>query len=169
MSRANSILMSELSTDSYHQEASSPFEDAPAALLSPPATPSFYHRLVTDSWGLGILGWLVATLLLIALLIVFREYDQRALSQWSSRLSLNTIVAIVTQLAQMTLLLPIAEGISQLKWLWYCEKKPVEDMSYFQEGSTGPISSFILLFKHRASLFVWSICSASLVASYTSN
>ena len=97
----------------------------------------------------------MATLLLIALLIVFAKYDQKALSQWSSRLSLNTIIAVVTQLAQMTLLLPIAQGISQLKWLWYCEKKPVEDMSYFQEGSTGPVSSFILLFKHRASLFVW--------------
>lgn len=119
------------------------------------ANRSLYEHYVTDSWGMEILSWLVAALMLTILLIFLAAFDQKSLSQWHSRLSLNTIIAVLSQLVQACLLLPIARGISQLQWLWYRKNKPLADMSYFDEGSRGLIDSLLLLSKRYTSLLVW--------------
>ncbi|MDI1490434.1 MAG: hypothetical protein OHK93_001637 [Ramalina farinacea] len=119
------------------------------------AKSSLYDRFITDSWGLEFLGWLAATLILICLVILLAIFDNKPLVAWHSRLSLNTIIAIGTQFAQSALLLPISEGISQLKWLWYSKRRPLEDMPYFHLGSNRPISSLILLWQRRTNLLVW--------------
>ncbi|KAL8895346.1 MAG: hypothetical protein Q9207_008206 [Kuettlingeria erythrocarpa] len=93
--------------------------------------------------------------MLTILLVLLAKFDQRPLSRWHSRLSLNTIIAVLSQLAQACLLLPIARSISQLQWLWYRKQSPLADMSYFDEGSRGLIDSLLLLFKQYTSLLVW--------------
>lgn len=117
--------------------------------------PSLYNRYVTDSWGLEIAGWLAATLMLAVLVALLGKYNNHALSEWKSRLSLNTIIAVLSQLIQACLLLPIAKGISQLQWLWYREKRPLEDMAYFDDGSRGIFDSLVLLSKRYTSILVW--------------
>lgn len=77
--------------------------------------PSSYDCYITDLWGLEVAGWLTATLMLAVLLILLGMYNQHALSEGNSRLFLNTIIAILGQLIQACLLLPIAKGISPLQ------------------------------------------------------
>ncbi|KAL9099749.1 MAG: hypothetical protein Q9163_004794 [Psora crenata] len=117
--------------------------------------PSLYNRYVSDTWLLESLSCLVATVMLVALLSLLSIFDQKSLSDWHSKLTLNTIIAAVSQLVQMVLLVPIASSLSQLQWLWYRNRKPLKDISYFQDASTGLMSSLILLYKRRASLIVW--------------
>ena len=116
---------------------------------------SLYDRYILDSWWFEFLSWLLATVLLLALLILLGKFKGKSLSEWHSNLSLNTIIAVVSQLVQMVLLVPIASSISQLQWLWYRNRKPLKDISYFQDASTGLMSSLVLLYKRRASLIVW--------------
>ena len=145
--------------DSQYQPA--PLHDTPGEASIPTEARgsshkrSIYDRYVVDSWWLEFLSWLVATVLLLALLILLGHFNNKPLSEWHSKLSLNTIIAVVSQLVQMVLLVPIASSLSQLQWLWYRNRKPLKDISYFQEASTGLGSSLILLFKRRASLIVW--------------
>ncbi|KAI9704771.1 MAG: hypothetical protein M1836_006551 [Candelina mexicana] len=93
--------------------------------------------------------------MLLVLLILLSKYDGNPLSEWHSSLTPSTIIAVVTQLVQMALLFPIASSLSQLQWLWYRTKKPLKDISYFKDASTGLTSSLILLYRHHASLSVW--------------
>ena len=116
---------------------------------------SLYDRYVRDAWWFEFLSWLLATVMLLALLILLGKFNGKALSEWHSNLTLNTIIAVVSQLVQMVLLVPIASSISQLQWLWYRNRKPLKDISYFQDASTGLMSSLVLLYKRRASLIVW--------------
>ncbi|KAL8744604.1 MAG: hypothetical protein Q9184_007981, partial [Pyrenodesmia sp. 2 TL-2023] len=119
------------------------------------ANRSLLERYVTDSCGMEILNWLVAALTLTVLLILLATFNQRSLSQWHSRLSLNIIIAVLSQLVQACLLLPIARGISQLQWLWYRQNRLLADMSYFDEGGRGLIDSLLLLSKRYKSVVVW--------------
>lgn len=98
--------------------------------------------------------------MLLALLILLGKFNGKSLSEWHSNLTLNTIIAVLSQLVQMVVLVPIASSLSQLQWLWYYNRKPLKDISYFQDASTGLMSSLVLLFKRRASLIVWlgAIC-----------
>ena len=87
--------------------------------------------------------------MLVIVLVIFAVFDGKSLDHWHSGLTLNTITSVLRQIAQMALLVPIAEGISQLKWLWFTTKKPIADIQDFDEGSRGPIDSVLLLWKRR--------------------
>ena len=119
---------------------------------------SLSHRLrryFQDSWALEFLSWLAATVMLLALLILLGTFNGKSLRQWHSNLSLNTIIAVVSQLMQMVLMVPIASTLCQLQWLWYRDRKPLKDFAYFGDASTGPWDSLVLLYKHYTSLIVW--------------
>ena len=161
LSTSNSILMSDFSTrrDSRYQAA--PLHDSPEEESTPVEArglshlPSLYDRYISDSWWFEFLSWLAATVILLALLILLSKFNKRSLSDWHSNLSLNTVIAVLSQLVQMILMVPIASSLSQLQWLWYRNRKPLKDISYFQDASTGLMSSLVLLYKRRASLIVW--------------
>ena len=160
-SESNPILLSNFTSrrDLHYQAA--PLHDTPDGNSTPAEAPglshklSMYDRYILDSWWFEFLSWLVATVMLLALLILLGEFNNNSLSDWHSKLSLNTIIAVVSQLVQMVLLVPIASSLSQLQWLWYRDRKPLKDISYFQDASTGPMSSLVLLYKRYASLIVW--------------
>ena len=161
LSDSNPIFLSDLtkSHDSHYQTAplhDTPEEDSTSAEAPGLSRkPSLYDRYILDSWWFEFSSWLLATVMLLALLILLGKFKGKSLSEWHSKLSLNTIIAVVTQLVQMVLLVPIASSLSQLQWLWYRDRKPLRDISYFQDASTGLMSSFVLLYKRHASLIVW--------------
>ena len=160
LSESNPILLSNFEDrhDSHH---AAPLHDHPdedsASVEARGASHkvSLYDRYISDSWWFEFLSWLLATVMLLALLILLGKFKGKSLSEWHSNLSLNTIIAVISQLVQMVLLVPIASSISQLQWLWYRNRKPLKDISYFQEASTGLMSSLVLLCKRRTSLIVW--------------
>lgn len=117
--------------------------------------PSIYQRLFTGSWALEICSWLVATLVLVALRVLLRQFDSKSLSQWPSRLSKNTIIEALSQLAQGCSLVLTVSGLSQLQWLWYRLEKPLKHISCFEEGSRGVIQSIVPLFKQSMSVVIW--------------
>ena len=161
LNESSSISMSDFpsSRDTHYQAA--PLHDtqeegfAPAGARRRSPLLSLYDRHIGDSWWLEFLSWLAATVMLLVLLILLAKFDKKPLSAWHSKLTPNTIIAAVSQLVQMVILVPIASSLSQLKWLWYRERKPLEDIAYFQDASTGLMSSLILLYKRYASLIVW--------------
>ena len=164
VSGSNPILLSPFSSsrDSHHQAALLPNtlenDSVPAESRGLSHEPSIYDRYIayiSDSWWLEFISWLMATGMLLALLILLGKFNGKSLSEWHSKLTLNTIIAVVSQLVQMVLLVPIASSLSQLQWLWYRNRKPLKDISYFQEAGTGLVSSVVLLYKRHASLIVW--------------
>ncbi len=161
LGESKSIFLSDFTSHHDSQYQPAPLHDTPEEGSIPTEARgsshkrSIYDRYILDSWWLEVLSWLVATVLLLALLILLGHFNKKPLSEWHSKLSLNTIIAVVSQLVQMVLLVPIASSLSQLQWLWYRNRKPLKDISYFQEASTGLGSSLVLLFKRRASLIVW--------------
>ena len=158
VSESNSTLLSTFATthDSHYQAAHLPDNlDDDSAPTDVRGLSSIYDRYISDSWWFEFLSWLAATVMLLALLIVFGKFDGKSLSDWHSKLTLNTIIAVLSQLVQMVLLVPIASSLSQLQWLWYRDRKPLKDISYFEDAGTGFVSSMVLLYKRRASLIVW--------------
>ncbi|MCJ1475704.1 hypothetical protein MMC13_004367 [Lambiella insularis] len=128
---------------------------APAKARGLSPRPSIYDRYFQDSWWLEFLSWLAATVMLLALLVLLAKFNGKSLSEWHSNLSLNTIIAVVSQLVQAVLIVPIGSCLSQLQWLWYRNKKPLKDFSYFGDASSGLWGSLVLLYKRYASLIVW--------------
>ena len=108
--------------------------------------PSLRTRLVQNSWALEILAWLLGAVTLAILIIVLASFNKKPLSHWHSSVSVNTLVNALTTTASTALIFPIASSIAQLRWIWLRKKERV--VADFDSFGTGPIDTFIMVFKH---------------------
>lgn len=106
-------------------------------------------RTVTNSWSFEIFSWLLATVSTVILLIVLATFRHRPVSHWHSNVSLNTVVNVVSQIAQTAILVPVAACISQLKWLWARKDAKLLDIEDINDARGGLFSSLFLLRKRR--------------------
>ena len=104
-------------------------------------------------WELGSL--LVSTASVGAIIVVMMHYDNEPLPSWKYGLTINGLISILAVLAKSSLILPIAEAISQLKWHWYWkQKRPILDFQVLDAASRGPWGCFVLLLRPRQWSFV---------------
>lgn len=74
------------------------------------------------------------------------KYDNKPLPTWSYGLTINGVISILAVVAKASMILPIAEAISQLKWHWYWGRpRPIMDFQVFDAASRGPWGCIQLL------------------------
>ena len=111
---------------------------------------SFPDRIFTKTWALELLCWFLALISLLVIIIVVGVFNGQPLQNWHSGLTLNTLINVVSQIAQTAVFVPIASSISQLKWIWFGkgEKRAIGDIEPFDKASRGPIDSLRLILNH---------------------
>ncbi|KAF7193286.1 hypothetical protein HII31_05380 [Pseudocercospora fuligena] len=118
---------------------------APRPRRGPAATLSLWW------WEIGALALGLASF--VSIIVVLLVYDNKTLATWGVPISINAVVSILTALFKESLALPIAEGISQLKWLHFSKSaRSLVDMETFDRASRGPWGSILLIgrqFAHK--------------------
>lgn len=124
-----------------------------------PSSPEVRERTSTTAWS-GILnfGWwweiggvllgIACTCLTIGVLSVM---NGRALATWKLPIQPNSVVAVFSAIARSALLVPIAECLSQLKWIYFDNSQPraLSQLQAFDDASRGPWGSMVLFWKTR--------------------
>lgn len=110
-----------------------------------------WERNMTLVWSIEIASLVLAFVSFVAIIITLLMHQNRPLPHWPSLISINTLIAIFTSVMRASMLLPVAEGISQLKWLWFHHAHPLIDLEGFDLASRGPWGCLLLLFKHPKS------------------
>lgn len=97
-------------------------------------------------WLWESLSIAVATLAITAIVITLILRRDRPLPDWPSAITINALIAVFTAIFKACLLMPITEGIGQLKWLWYQKPRPLRYMEQWDLASRGtsPSSCFLL-------------------------
>lgn len=99
------------------------------------------------SWAPETSCCLLTVMILVALAVVLSMYDRKPLPQWPLGLTLNTIVALLATLCRSLIVIPIAEGISQLKWNWFAvHQRSIRSLYIFDQASRGPWGALRLIF-----------------------
>lgn len=104
--------------------------------------------------GLSVLASCLITVGLYVLLARFDDHEAPhfgAVSEWG--ITLNTIVAIMVNIAVAASISVVVECISQLKWLWFSEQpRSLADIQVFDEASRGLFGSLKLIWgiRHRS-------------------
>lgn len=119
---------------------------------------NYIHRL----WMWEILSIAMAALALVAIVITLVLHKDRSLPKWPSAITINALIAVFTAVFKACLMMPIAEGIGQLKWLWYQKSRPLRRIEHWDLASRGrsshlrsyrphnnPLHSFICLSEVR--------------------
>lgn len=95
------------------------------------------NNSIQQLWLWELLSIAVAALALVAIVIVLVLRRDRPLPKWPSAISINALIAVFTAIFKACLLMPIAEGIGQLRWLWYQKSRPLRYMEQWDLASRG--------------------------------
>lgn len=102
------------------------------------------------AWTKEIVWCIVSVILVVVLVITLAQYDNKELPKWKMGLTLNTVIAIIATVCRSAMVVPVAEGLSQLKWNWFVtQERPLKDIRTFDQASRGPWSAIALIGKMR--------------------
>ncbi|KAF9876617.1 hypothetical protein CkaCkLH20_06025 [Colletotrichum karsti] len=105
------------------------------------------HETIWSAWWLEMLSSLLALGCIISIAIILFLYDEKPLPDWPALISVNSLTAIFTAVFKAALIMPIAEGLGQLKWNWFQQKHKLSDVVVFDDASRGPWGSLVLIAK----------------------
>jgi hypothetical protein len=137
----------------YSQNINSPPQHVDAASEKPPASGGkkghTIDRVVLTYWLFEVLCGMLSLACLIAITVVLYAFDNRPVPTWRYGITLNTIVSLLASVATFSLIVPITAGLSQLKWLWFREKRSLADFQILENASRGPAGSISLLLRWK--------------------
>lgn len=116
---------------------------------SPSRLSRWIRDWVTDWWGAEIACWIIASISLIAIVIVLESHKSKPLPEWPFQITINSLISVFATIGQMAMMKPVVECISQLKWLWLVRKEKLAHFQIFDDASRGPTGSLLLLGKVR--------------------
>ena len=89
-----------------------------------------------------------------ALIIILWRADGHAPPDMHLGVTLNTVLAFLSSLAKVSFLVPIVEGLGQLKWMWFLspKHKPLIDIQVFDNATRGGFGGLKLLFRFKGYL-----------------
>ncbi|OBR10854.1 Carboxylic ester hydrolase [Colletotrichum higginsianum IMI 349063] len=105
------------------------------------------NETIWDAWWLETLSSLLALGCIIAIVVILSLHQGKPLPDWPALISVNSLTAIFTAVFKASLILPIAEGLGQLKWNWFHRPQKLADVALFDNASRGPWGSLLLIIK----------------------
>lgn len=118
------------------------------------STPCKFSRMrylrMGEHWlpEIASLGFAVLDFVAIVALLVTRQ--DKPQPKWPSFLNINSVLSIFTTLFRAAILFPVAEGITELKWVWFAQTRPLRDIDRFEAASKSPWGALKLLWKRSA-------------------
>lgn len=132
-------------------ESKEPYTTTTAPLSPPPVyeKPGFGARLqefMNTFWVYEIIASLVSLAMIAAIFGVLHHYNGWDVDLWDYSWSLGSLIGLLATISQVAMAVPLASGISQLKWTWYKNSQKLTDLDKFEQSSRGPFGSVRLLF-----------------------
>jgi hypothetical protein len=100
-------------------------------------------------WWVELLAAALFVLDFSILVAILSAYQGKPLPKWPLDLSFNTALSVLGAVFRGPVLFIAAEGIGQLKWQWLSKKRPLSDISYYDDATRGPWGSTKLLWVAR--------------------
>lgn len=91
---------------------------------------------------------IASTLLVVALATILAVNDGKPIFSWY-KVTLNTIVSLLSTASKASLLLAVEDLISQWKWILFNTPRPLIDFERIDLASRGPFGSLVLMFRGR--------------------
>ncbi|KAL2006985.1 hypothetical protein VTN00DRAFT_8423 [Thermoascus crustaceus] len=120
---------------------------------------------VFQSWLLEILSLVIGLLALVAIIVVLLEYNGQPLPDWPFGITMNSLISVFAKVLGIGLMMPIAEVISQAKWIWFTERpRRLADFEAFDSASRGSFGSLQFLLKTRGGILASAAAFLTILA-----
>lgn len=103
------------------------------------------RRVSRPIWTFEIFAALLSLGFLGAIFGILHYGDNKRLSEWKLYISPNALVSFIGTLARACMLFIAAAVISQMKWLYFKQDRPLSDFDLLDSASRGPLGSLMVL------------------------
>ena len=83
----------------------------------------------------------------VAIIATLYPHQGKPLPDWPFQISINALVSIYVVVLKTTIIFVTAEGLGQLKWRWFRQDRPLDDVAQYDSASRGPLGSTTLLWR----------------------
>ncbi|KAK8080998.1 hypothetical protein PG997_008816 [Apiospora hydei] len=97
-------------------------------------------------WLWEIVSLAVSLVLIATIIGILCHYEGHQVPRWPFSINLNTLIALLATILRTTMLVATAEVISQAKWDWFRQPRPLSHLNDFESASRSVTGSFKLLF-----------------------
>jgi hypothetical protein len=89
--------------------------------------------------------------------IILRVFDGKEQPQLPLGLTINSALQYLTTFTKVAFVVPIIEGLGQLKWLWFASgpPRPLLDFELYEEATRGGLIAIFKLFLRLRGVFRW--------------
>ena len=101
------------------------------------------------NWGLSFLSLFISLLAITAIVSLLAKADGQTLPHLPLHITVNTYISFLVTIAKAALLVPVADSIGQLKWLWFQQPRRLEYIQIFDDASRGPLGALQLMVRTR--------------------
>ncbi len=102
--------------------------------------------MTSSGRGAVILSQLYTTVIFIVLAL----YDDREPPVWPLGITLNVFLAFFTSMAKVWLMIPVVQGLGQLRWIWFSKMpRRLADFELFESACRSSFGSLRLLFSFK--------------------
>lgn len=113
---------------------------------------------------------MLGVVIIAGLCLVLQAYDHEKMPQFGevigTTLTLNTVVALISISAKAALLLPVAEYVSMLKWIWFSDHyRALSDLSTFDQARRRILCGFDLSRETRLRYYIRLTSAESVLTS----
>ncbi|KAJ2994366.1 hypothetical protein NUW58_g1577 [Xylaria curta] len=109
-------------------------------------------RCVHKTWWPVGKHWLPETASLVfaisifvAVVVLLATRRDKPQPDWPSLLNINALLSILTTLLRVSILFPVAEAITELKWIWFANVHPLRDIDHYEAAGRSPWGALKLL------------------------
>ncbi|KAK5658337.1 hypothetical protein OQA88_2313 [Cercophora sp. LCS_1] len=104
-------------------------------------------RVALKPWAFEVLVLGIALGSFAAIIVVLWLFNGEESPAWRYSINLNSLVAILSTVLRAALMIPVAESISQMKWIWFTKPNKLRLIERFDDASRGSWGSAVLLTK----------------------
>ena len=96
-------------------------------------------------WKLEVLSWIGSLCFFIAIIVVLRVWNGRALPDLQFGIRPNAVIGLLATFGQALLIMPVSSALGQMKWLQALHERPIANFETFDKASRGPLGSAFLI------------------------
>ena len=89
-------------------------------------------------WWQEICATIIMLIALAGIILVLGLHNGKPLPKWPYSITPNSLISTLVTVMKAMMLAVLASGLSQTKWLWFKEARPLEHYSIYDKASQGP-------------------------------
>jgi hypothetical protein len=123
---------------------------------------------VLRSWVFEIIGWLVATICILAAMFILFAFNHHPLRTLPFKIKLTTALSVLANVVEASIAMVLAACLSQTMWMRFSrQQRPLADIAMFDAASRGPFGGLLLLIQnHKRCVVIISRHASGRVGRY---